>query len=171
VISSSTFRSGLESIPSVDSKQLWVKAERSSKFIPRINATDVQAWTACRTWSLQTTTRFQCTLGNGDGTFRDAVTYPWAVGPFASVAVTDFDGDGYLDVAVGSDWTYGVAILTGHGDGTLRAPIYFGAGFYSALAVAGDFNGDGRPDLAVANGVGNDISVLINSTRRFAFRK
>jgi len=33
-----------------------------------------------------------------------------------------------------------------------------------SLAV-GDFNGDGLPDLAVANG-SNDVSVLINDTRR-----
>jgi hypothetical protein len=30
--------------------------------------------------------------------------------------------------------------------------------------VVGDFNGDGLPDLAVANYFSNDVSVLINNT-------
>jgi len=30
--------------------------------------------------------------------------------------------------------------------------------------VVGDFNGDGKPDLAVVNSQSNNVSVLINTT-------
>ena len=40
----------------------------------------------------------------------------------------------------------------------------FGAGSYPVSVAVGDFNGDGKPDLAVANYYSNNVSVLINNT-------
>ena len=92
-------------------------------------------------------------LGNGDGTFQQPVSYPG----FTSanfITTADFDGDGVLDLAVASALITtqpNVAILLGNGDGTFRAGGGFNSGnFPFALAVA-DFDGDGKPDLAVAN--------------------
>jgi len=37
-------------------------------------------------------------------------------------------------------------------------------GIHSVFVAVGDFNADGRPDLAVANRFGGTVSVLINNT-------
>ena len=42
----------------------------------------------------------------------------------------------------------------------------FGAGITPHSVAVGDFNGDGTPDLAVANLYSANVSVLINNTRR-----
>src|SRR5205823_2775502 len=60
-------------------------------------------------------------LGNGDGTFQAARTFP--VGNrLEFVAVGDFNGDGKLDVAVASYNTNTVGVLLGNGDGTFPTP-------------------------------------------------
>src|SRR5438552_5638267 len=44
-----------------------------------------------------------------------------------------------------------VSILLGNGEGTFRPPTTFAAGIVPVFVVVGDFNGDGKPDLGVAN--------------------
>jgi len=44
------------------------------------------------------------------------------------------------------------------------ASIAFGAGLRPGAVVVGDFDGDGRLDVAVANTASNHVSVLINDT-------
>ncbi len=93
-------------------------------------------------------------LGNGDGTFRATVNYPVGVNP-VSVAVSDVNGDGKPDLIVAAtgsnpDFTdSGVSVLLGNGDGTFQAAAYYAAGPTARSMAVGDFNGDGKPDLAV----------------------
>jgi VCBS repeat protein len=55
----------------------------------------------------------------------------------------------------------------GNGDGSFQAAAQsFGAGSYPYSVAVGDFNGDGALDLAVANAFSNNVSLLINNTRR-----
>ena len=94
-------------------------------------------------------------LGNGNGTFQPQVTYAVGAGPSALVA-GDFTGDGRLDLAVaytnGNNHDQGgVSILLGNGNGTFQPPVSYPVGTYPDSIVAGDFSGDGRIDLAVAN--------------------
>jgi hypothetical protein len=106
-------------------------------------------------------------LGKGDGTFQTAKTYPAGANP-TSVVVADFNGDGNLDLATTSTPSPSspgnlVTLLLGNGDGTFGAPILFGVGSLAYSAVVGDFNGDGAPDIAVANGGAGSVSVLLNT--------
>jgi hypothetical protein len=104
--------------------------------------------------------------GNGDGTFQSAVNYPTDVGPW-SLAVGDFNGNGRLDLAVtneGRSSGGSVSILLNNGDGTFQSAVtYPSAPDTRPFSVtAGDFNGDGAPDLAVADAGSNNVSVLLN---------
>jgi hypothetical protein len=92
-------------------------------------------------------------LGNGDSTFRPAVTYPAGTQSNISLAVGDLNRDGYLDVVVIGGIDVGeVMVLLGNGDGTFQPQtIYRWEGYYPESVAIADVNGDGYPDLAVAN--------------------
>jgi len=102
-------------------------------------------------------------LGNGDGTFQ-AVSTSSSVGTEpVSIAVADFNGDGKADVAVVSsnevsgNYFNTVHILLGNGDGTFTAAANQNAGYFGSSIAVGDFNDDGKPDLAVADSGGVEI--------------
>jgi hypothetical protein len=85
-----------------------------------------------------------------------------------SVAVADFDGDGILDLAVAEAHGFSstepgtIDLLIGNGDGTFAPPVTFAVGSSSVTVVVADLNGDGKPDLAVADQSGS-VSVLLNA--------
>jgi hypothetical protein len=97
-------------------------------------------------------------LGNGDGTFQTAVTYGSGGYEAVSVAVADVNGDGKPDIVVGNSIASdnpnqgSVGVLLGNGDGTFQTAVTYGSGgyYFPSVAVA-DVNGDGKPDLVVAN--------------------
>src|SRR5208282_1700274 len=91
-----------------------------------------------------------------------------------SVAVADVNGDGKPDLLVANQCASSsncnngsVGVLLGNGDGTFQAAVTYGSGGYYAESVAvADVNGDGKPDLVVANdccagGNGDDGSVSV----------
>ena len=97
-------------------------------------------------------------LGNGDGTFQTHVDFATATGP-DSVAVGDFNADGMLDLVVAASAANVVSVLLGKGDGTFQTRVDYPAGITGgdgAVAV-GDFNQDGKADLAVAAGFSGGI--------------
>jgi hypothetical protein len=116
-------------------------------------------------------------LGNGDGTFTATAQSPTTGNNPGSMAVGDFNGDGNLDLAVVNTCGNGppncpsgtpgtVTILMGDGNGGFTAAASSPATTPNPGAVAaGDFNGDGRLDLAVTfwNAPNNGVSVLLQS--------
>jgi len=98
-------------------------------------------------------------LGNGDGTFQPAVTYDSGGYNASSIAIADVNGDGKPDLLVANRCgqatctTDGsVAVLLGNGDGTFKTAVTYDSGGMLANSVAvADMNGDGKPDLVVAN--------------------
>ena len=106
-------------------------------------------------------------LGNGDGTFQAAVSYPVGITPYELV-VGDFTGDGIADVAVlrgdGS-----VAVLPGNGDGTFGNPIVTTGVNGAAGLAAADFNRDGHLDLAVGTEASTILILLGNGDGTFQY--
>src|SRR5258707_13934946 len=105
-------------------------------------------------------------LGNGDGTLQSPIPLNQNLGNgYSAAASADFNGDGKLDLlllTLGSGGT--IAILLGNGDGTFRAPVTYSVPVASYF-VLGDFNRDGKPDIAIAGGLSGSgqVSVLINN--------
>lgn len=91
-------------------------------------------------------------LGNGDGTFQSQENY-WAGYGSNSVITADLNQDGKIDLAVANGQTYTnqVFILLGNGDGSFSWRGGNWAGPTPQWLTAGDFDGDGNLDLAVAS--------------------
>ena len=89
-------------------------------------------------------------LGTGTGSFNAAVNFATGNRP-ASVVVADFNGDAKLDLAVAnnSSSANSISILLGIGNGSFAGATNFFAGTAPASIAAGDFNKDGKLDLAV----------------------
>jgi predicted lipoprotein with Yx(FWY)xxD motif len=105
-------------------------------------------------------------LGNGNGTFGAKTDYETGINP-TSVAIGDLNGDGKPDLAVTNSAPYpaggSVSLLLGNGDGTFGAQWGFLVGDEPSSVAIGDLNGDGWPDLAVANYNSTTVSVLLGN--------
>ncbi len=104
-------------------------------------------------------------LGDGAGHFALSSTIP--VGDAARVRpVGDLNGDGHVDLGLTETPTAApaahFAVLYGDGAGGFAAPVEIvPASQQPSWATAADFNGDGKPDLAVGEAVGGVVAILL----------
>jgi uncharacterized repeat protein (TIGR01451 family) len=104
-------------------------------------------------------------LGKGDGTFTAAAAPPGIFAGPSAILAADFNGDGKLDLAVLNGGNNTVTILLGNGNGTFSVPDANTptTGSNPLAFVAGDFNGDGKVDIAVANYRSNTVTILLGN--------
>lgn len=79
----------------------------------------------------------------------------------------DFNSDGHPDIAVSHFAGVGresdVGILFGSANGTLEPQVRFHAGTSPSGIAIGDYQGDGLPDLAVANNYSVEMTLLLST--------
>src|SRR6185503_8752024 len=96
-----------------------------------------------------TTNNLSVLLGAANGTFGTATNYNTT--SFANdVAVGDFNGDGFLDIAMQGQTE--VAIHLGTGTGTFGAANKSAAGAWLQAIAAADFDSNGTIDVALIGG-------------------
>lgn len=116
-------------------------------------------------------------LGRGDGTFGESSSLASGILP-TGIAVGDFDGDRNLDLVVAN---YGIdvgniegpgnlpsgvgtgslSVFHGRGDGTFHPRVHIDVGSGPTSVAVGDFNRDGRSDLACTDYRDNTVSILL----------
>jgi hypothetical protein len=102
-------------------------------------------------------------LGNGNGTFQNAVSYPVGHIP-GRPQLSDLNGDGKLDVTViNTNDNNSMSILRGNGNGTFQPAVTSLVRFGSYTPVVADFNNDGKPDLLIMDNALDVIDVRLNS--------
>jgi hypothetical protein len=109
--------------------------------------------------------------GAGAAVFAAQQTFTTGTNP-DGVAAADLDGDGRPDLAVTNEGATTMSVLlnttaVGAGAAAFAAQQTFAVGSFSSGVAAADFNGDGRPDLAVPSFTGNTASVLLDTTAPF----
>jgi hypothetical protein len=106
-------------------------------------------------------------LGNGNSSFQSSVEYATPTQRL-SLTAGDLNGDGYPDLVLGGGTA--VAVLLANRNGTFQAASSWitttsGAGLPvpSSSVIIGDFNHDGKPDLAVDQGAEGGVAVLLGN--------
>ncbi len=102
-------------------------------------------------------------LGVGDGTFNGGNdvedTADFGTTP-VFVAVGDFNGDGFQDMAIAHQGG-NVTVFLSRGDGRFTAAAALTPGNSPSSIAVADLNGDGILDLAVTNYASNDVSIFL----------
>ena len=108
-------------------------------------------------------------LGNGNGTFQTPVTFSSGGFDAGSVAVADVNGDGRLDLIVSNQCDFSctkgsIGVLLGNGKGSFQTvTTYSSGGRVAGQVTVKDVNGDGKPDLLVANPLDGTTGVLLGN--------
>jgi len=127
---------------------------------------------AVANFSSNTVSVFRNTSTSGSiaaGSFAAKVDFTAGNNPY-SVAIGDLDGDGKPDLAVANGSSNRVSVFRNTsssgsiGAGSFAVKVDFATGIQPISVTIGDMDGDGKPDLAVANNGSNTVSVLRNTS-------
>ncbi|MGB3948377.1 MAG: FG-GAP-like repeat-containing protein [Bacteroidia bacterium] len=109
---------------------------------------------------------FPCPPGIHEDTFE--LKFDYGIGTeLTNIDVCDFDLDGKVDIAIANHNVSNVSIMKNVStvyDIIFDPKIDFATGVGPDQVIAGDMDGDGKPDLTVLNNYSNSISVLLNTT-------
>ncbi len=101
-------------------------------------------------------------LGSGYGTFPVRTDYGVGAAP-ASIVAEDFDADGTTDLVTANYGSGSLSILTGDAAGQFHESVSvpLGSGTCPTSVAAGDADGDGHADLAVATPCNEAVLMLL----------
>ena len=113
--------------------------------------------------------------GSGDGHFSAASQIPTPALSESQVMLADLDGDHNTDIIVASlTWAplkslYNMSVRWGDGHGGFSGDVtYLPSSFDQSSVVIGDFNQDGKPDIASSDGYTNSVTIIYGQgARRF----
>ncbi|HVO23160.1 MAG TPA: VCBS repeat-containing protein [Candidatus Margulisiibacteriota bacterium] len=113
--------------------------------------------------------------GNGDGSFQKPVVVVSAgLNGVAAILTAKLNADDDMDAIVVNDHDQrgngDILVLFGDGKGAFTTGATFATGLGSESAVLGDFNRDGKIDVAVANALSADVNILLgDGTGNFTY--
>jgi hypothetical protein len=109
---------------------------------------------------------FQNISSSGNILFAPKLDLATGTNPY-SIAIADFDGDGKPDIVVANYLSNTVSIYRNTGSGnslSFATKVDFTTGLAPRSVATGDFDNDGKIDIAVSNELSNTISVFRNTS-------